>query len=228
MLITLNRITKTYKVGEIEIPALRGVSLNIDKGEFVAVMGASGSGKTTLMNIIGFLDQPTDGQYLLEDKEVTGLNRNALAQIRNKKIGFVFQSFNLLPRTTALENVELPLFYSLGENGDALSGRQKKEKAINMLKRLGLSDRIYHHPSQLSGGQQQRVAIARALINQPPIILADEPTGNLDTKSSEEIMDVFNQFNKEGITIILITHEHDIAKYAKRLIHIRDGQIVPN
>jgi ABC-type lipoprotein export system ATPase subunit len=226
MLITLNKITKTYQVGEIEIPALRGVSLSIDRGEFVAIMGASGSGKTTLMNIIGVLDQPTAGQYLLEDKEITGLSRNALAQIRNKKIGFVFQSFNLLPRTSALENVELPLFYNSGINGDSLSGRQKKQKALEMLKRLGLSDRAYHHPSQLSGGQQQRVAIARALINQPPIILADEPTGNLDTKSSQEIMAVFDQFNKEGITIILITHESDIAKYARRLIHIRDGQLL--
>ncbi|MDI6732544.1 MAG: ABC transporter ATP-binding protein [Planctomycetota bacterium] len=221
MLITLNQITKVYQIGEVDIPALRGVTFTIDRGEFVAIMGASGSGKTTLMNILGCLDQPTSGQYSLDDTEITRLNRNELAYIRNKKIGFVFQNFNLLPRTSALENVELPLFY-----GNRLSSRQKYQRAIEMLTRLGLADRLEHYPSQLSGGQQQRVAIARALINQPSIILADEPTGNVDSKTGQEIMKLFQQLNQEEITIILITHEKDIADYARRLIHIKDGEIV--
>lgn len=221
MLITLNQITKVYQIGEVDIPALRGVSFTIDRGEFVAIMGASGSGKTTLMNILGCLDQPTSGQYSLDDTEITKLNRNELAYIRNKKIGFVFQNFNLLPRTSALENVELPLFY-----GNRFPSHQKYQRAVEMLTRLGLADRLYHYPSQLSGGQQQRVAIARALINQPSIILADEPTGNVDSKTSQEIMKLFQQLNQEGITIVLITHDKDIANYAQRLIHIRDGEIV--
>jgi putative ABC transport system ATP-binding protein len=221
MLIECKQITKIYPVGEINVTALKGVSITIEKGEFVAIMGASGSGKTTLMNIIGCLDQITSGQYFLEGEDITKLNRYALSQIRNKKIGFVFQNFNLLPRTTALENVELPLFY-----GNHLSSREKRQRAIEMLNRLGLKERIYHYPSQLSGGQQQRVAIARALIKGPALILADEPTGNVDSKTSQEIMNLFQQLNKEGITIILITHEKDIASYAGRLVTIKDGTIL--
>lgn len=221
MLIKLEDITKIYPLGEVELTVLKGVSLIIDQGEFVAIMGASGSGKTTLMNIIGCLDRPTSGQYFLEGEEVTRLNRDILAHIRNKKLGFVFQNFNLLPRTTALENAELPLFY-----GNTLSRREKRQRAIEMLNRLGLGKRIYHYPSQLSGGEQQRVAIARALINQPALILADEPTGNVDSKTSQEIMALFQQLNKEGITIILITHDKDVASYARRLIRIRDGTII--
>jgi len=221
MLIECKQITKIYPVGEINVTALKGVSLTIEKGEFVAIMGVSGSGKTTLMNIIGCLDQVTSGQYFLEGEDITRLNRYTLSQIRNKKIGFVFQNFNLLPRTTALENVELPLFY-----GNHLSSHEKRQRAIEMLNRLGLKERIYHYPSQLSGGQQQRVAIARALIKGPALILADEPTGNVDSKTSQEIMDLFQQLNKEGITIILITHEKDIASYAGRLVTIKDGSIL--
>jgi putative ABC transport system ATP-binding protein len=221
MLIELKQITKVFHVGEVDITALRGVSLNIEKGEFVAIMGTSGSGKTTLMNILGCLDQPTSGQYLLEGEDVTRLNRDTLAHIRNKKIGFVFQNFNLLARTTALENVELPLFY-----GNNLSSHEKRQRATAILTRLGLGDRIYHYPSQLSGGQQQRVAIARALINQPAWILADEPTGNVDSKTSKEILDLFKQLNNEGITIILITHDKDIGSQATRIIMIKDGLIV--
>ena len=221
MLIAIKQITKVFHIGEVDITALKGVSLNIEKGEFVAIMGASGSGKTTLMNILGCLDQPTSGEYFLEGEEISRLNRDALAHIRNKKIGFVFQNFNLLSRTTALENVELPLFY-----GNNLNSREKQQRAVEMLKRLGLGDRIYHHPSQLSGGQQQRVAIARALINQPSLILADEPTGNVDSKTSREIMELFQNLNKEGISIIIITHDKDIGAQAKRIIMIKDGTII--
>ncbi|MFH1228471.1 MAG: ABC transporter ATP-binding protein [Planctomycetota bacterium] len=221
MLINLNHIAKIYRLGEVNIPALRDVSLTIDRGEFIAIMGASGSGKTTLMNIIGCLDQPSSGQYLLDDAEVTKLGRLALARIRNKKIGFVFQNFKLLARTTALENVELPLFY-----GSNLTGRQKRQRAKDTLESMGLGHRIYHYSSQLSGGEQQRVAIARALVNQPPLLLADEPTGNLDSATSYEIMDLLKELHKKGITIILVTHEKDIASYAHRLINIRDGQII--
>ena len=214
-------ITRVYPLGEVEIRALDGVSLEIGRGEFVAIMGASGSGKSTLLNVIGCLDRPTSGDYLLEEAEISRLGSDALAGIRNQKIGFVFQSFNLLPRTTALENVELPLYY-----GPTLRSTARRERAVAMLTRLGLGERIRHHPSQLSGGQQQRVAIARALVNKPPLILADEPTGNLDSRSSAEIMAVLRELHGEGITIVMVTHADDIAQSAQRVIHMRDGRIV--
>ncbi len=220
-LIQVQDLVKVYSLGEMEVQALRGISLSIARGEFVAIMGASGSGKSTFMNILGFLDQPTSGQYLLEGINGENLSRDRLAEIRNRKIGFVFQGFNLLSRTSALENVELPLIYS----GTPPSNR--KEKAQKAISEVGLEGREHHHPSQLSGGQQQRVAIARALVNQPSILLADEPTGNLDSKTSEEIMGIFQRLNREmGITIIMITHEPDIASFAKRAILFRDGKIV--
>ncbi|GAB4332646.1 MAG: ABC transporter ATP-binding protein [Candidatus Abyssubacteria bacterium] len=221
MLISLEDISKTYRMGEARIAALHGISLSIEQGEFVAIMGSSGSGKTTLLNIIGCLDRPTSGRYLLEGDDVTARSSDDLARIRNRKIGFVFQSFNLLPRTAALENVELPLLYSA-----KMTGRKKHEQALAMLTRVGLEDRVRHWPSQLSGGQQQRVAIARALVNQPSLILADEPTGNLDTRSGREIMSIFEELNKEGITVVLVTHEDEIAEYAHRIIHMRDGQVI--
>jgi ABC-type lipoprotein export system ATPase subunit len=220
MLITLHQITKIYRVGEIEIPALRGVSLDIDRGEFVAVMGASGSGKSTLLNLLGCLDRPTSGRYLLDGQEVSRLSSDALARIRNRRVGFVFQNFNLLSRTSAMDNVELPLCY-----GPWLSRAARRQRTLNMLTRLGLGDRLHHFPSQLSGGQQQRVAIGRALINQPDLILADEPTGNLDSHASAEIMKLFQALNAEAITIVMVTHEHDIAGYARRVIHMLDGEI---
>jgi len=220
MLIRLSQVTKVYRMGEIGIPALRGVSLDIDAGDFVAIMGASGSGKSTLMNLIGCLDRPTEGTYWLDGEEVNRLSGDALARIRNRKIGFVFQNFNLLSRTTALENVELPLYY-----GPPVGGEARREKAAALLARLGLGDRLRHYPSQISGGQQQRVAIARALVNEPRLILADEPTGNLDTRAGNEIMGLFRDLNAEGITLVMVTHEQDIAAYAKRVIHMRDGQI---
>lgn len=220
-LIRVKDLVKVYSLGEVEVRALQGVSLSIDRGEFVAIMGASGSGKSTFMNILGFLDQPTSGQYLLEGINGENLSRDQLAEIRNRKIGFVFQGFNLLSRTAAIENVELPLLYA----GTATSRR--KEFARKSLSAVGLEGREHHYPSQLSGGEQQRVAIARALVNEPSILLADEPTGNLDTKTSEEIMGIFQRLNRErGITIIMITHEPDIASFAKRNIHFRDGKIV--
>jgi putative ABC transport system ATP-binding protein len=220
-LIQVQDLVKIYSLGEVEVRALRGVSLSIDRGEFVAIMGASGSGKSTFMNILGFLDQPTSGQYLLEGINGENLSRDELAEIRNRKIGFVFQGFNLLSRTAATENVELPLLYA----GTPTSKR--KELARKSLSAVGLEGREHHYPSQLSGGEQQRVAIARALINEPAILLADEPTGNLDTKTSEEIMGIFQRLNRDrGITIIMITHEPDIASFAKRNIHFRDGRIV--
>jgi putative ABC transport system ATP-binding protein len=220
-LIRVKDLVKVYSLGEVEVQALRGVSLSIDRGEFVAIMGASGSGKSTFMNILGFLDQPTSGQYLLEGINGENLSRDQLAEIRNRKIGFVFQGFNLLSRTAAIENVELPLLYA----GTATSTR--KELARKSLSTVGLEGREHHYPSQLSGGEQQRVAIARALVNEPSILLADEPTGNLDTKTSEEIMGIFQRLNRDrGITIIMITHEPDIASFAKRNIHFRDGKIV--
>jgi putative ABC transport system ATP-binding protein len=220
-LIRVKDLVKVYSLGEVEVQALRGVSLSIDRGEFVAIMGASGSGKSTFMNILGFLDQPTSGQYLLEGINGENLSRDQLAEIRNRKIGFVFQGFNLLSRTAAIENVELPLLYA----GTATSRR--KELARKSLSAVGLEGREHHYPSQLSGGEQQRVAIARALVNEPSILLADEPTGNLDTKTSEEIMGIFQRLNRDrGITIIMITHEPDIASFAKRNIHFRDGKIV--
>jgi len=220
-LIQTQELIKVYYFGEVEVHALRGVSLSIERGEFVAIMGASGSGKSTFMNILGFLDQPTKGQYLLEGINGEHLSRDELAEIRNQKIGFVFQGFNLLARTSALENVELPMIYA------RTSTSKRKEMAQKALSAVGLEGRGHHHPSQLSGGEQQRVAIARALVNQPSIILADEPTGNLDSKTSVEIMTIFQRLNRDlGITIIMITHEPDIALYAKRDIHFKDGVVV--
>ena len=216
-MIELDNITKVYKAGRTEIPALRGISCVVKQGEMVSIMGPSGSGKSTLMNIIGCLDKPTSGQYCLEGIEVSKLNDNQLAEIRNKKIGFVFQSFNLLSRNTALANVELPLIYSGSGN--------RRQRALQALESVGLAHRANHKPSELAGGEQQRVAIARALINNPSLILADEPTGNLDTQTSKEIMLLFKQLNEQGITIILVTHEADIAAYTQRTIKIRDGQI---
>jgi putative ABC transport system ATP-binding protein len=220
-LIQVEDLIKVYHLGEIEIPALQGVSLSIERGDFVAIMGASGSGKSTFMNILGFLDLPTSGRYLLEGISGENLTRDELAEIRNRKIGFIFQGFNLLARTSALENVELPLVYA------HTSSSRRREMAKKAITAVGLEGREHHHPSQLSGGQQQRVAIARALVNEPSILLADEPTGNLDSKTSEEIMGIFQRFNEKlGITIIMITHEPDIAQYAKRNILFRDGRVV--
>lgn len=220
--VKLEDVHKTYHTGEVEVHAVNGVSIEITKGEFVAFMGASGSGKSTLMNLLGCLDRPTKGRYLLDGVDVSSLNRNELADTRNQKLGFVFQSFNLLSRTSALENVELPLFYSHKH----VSSREAKEKAAEALKIVGLAGRVGHHPSQLSGGQQQRVAIARALINQPEVLFADEATGNLDSRTSIEIMGVFQKLNAQGITIIMVTHELDIAMYAKRNIIMRDGRVI--
>jgi putative ABC transport system ATP-binding protein len=220
-LIQVQDLAKIYKFGEIEVRALRGVSLSIQRGEFVAIMGPSGSGKSTFMNILGFLDQPTHGEYLLEGIRGENLSRDQLAEIRNRKIGFVFQGFNLLARTSALENVELPMVYA------RTTASKRKEMAKKALAEVGLQGREHHHPNRLSGGEQQRVAIARALVNQPSIILADEPTGNLDSKTSVEIMAIFQRLNQDlGITIIMITHEPDIALYAKRDIHFKDGAVV--
>ena len=220
-LIEVQELEKVYRLGEVEVQALRGVSLSVDRGEFVAIMGASGSGKSTFMNILGFLDQPTRGQYLLEGINGEHLSRDEQAEIRNQKIGFVFQGFDLLARTSALENVELPLIYA------RISGAKRKEVARKALSEVGLEGRGNHHPSQLSGGEQQRVAIARALVNQPSILLADEPTGNLDSKTSIEIMGIFQRLNGEmKITIIMITHEPDIASFAKRNILFKDGKVI--
>ncbi|MBI5199672.1 MAG: ABC transporter ATP-binding protein [Nitrospirae bacterium] len=220
-LIKANEIRKVYIMGDVEVNALKGVSAVIEKGEFVAIMGQSGSGKSTFMNILGCLDKPTNGQYLLEGMDVSKLSRDELAEIRNKKIGFVFQTFNLLPRTSAIENVALPMLY----NG--LPANERNEKAISALRMVGIEDRMHHLPSQLSGGQQQRVAIARAIVNDAPIILADEPTGNLDTRTSAEIMELFVRLNSESeITVIIVTHEADIAAYSQRIIRFLDGTIV--
>ena len=219
--IAIHDLTKVYQMGEVEVRALDGVDLTVDTGEFIAVMGPSGSGKSTLMNILGCLDRPTSGSYVLDGVDVSTLNRDERAVIRNAKIGFVFQSFNLLARTSAMENVELPLLY--GEFG--WSSGQRHSAARSALERVGLKGREDHYPSQLSGGQQQRVAIARALVTNPAILLADEPTGNLDSRTSEEIMGIFQQLNEEGKTVVLITHEPDIAQHAKRIVHVRDGRI---
>ena len=219
--VQLIEVHKTYRTGEMEVHAVRGVSLEIHRGEFVALMGASGSGKSTLMNILGCLDRPTSGQYLLDRSDVSHLTRDQLADIRNSKIGFVFQNFNLLPRTSARENVELPLLYGKHQ----LSNQQLRERADRVLASVGLQGREDHHPSQLSGGQQQRVAIARALINDPEVLLADEPTGNLDSRTSVEIMGIFQELNKRGITIIMVTHESDIAAFARRDVAMRDGLV---
>jgi len=219
--IRVENLFKTYRMGDVEVPALRGINLTIERGEFVAVMGSSGSGKSTFMNILGCLDRPTSGQYWLEGEEVGSLSADAWAHIRNKRIGFVFQGFNLLSRTTALENVELPMMY----NGYA--GKERHQRAVEVLSLVGLGQRLDHTPNRLSGGQQQRVAIARALVNKPSLILADEPTGNLDSATGSEIMGLFQRLNTDqGITIILVTHERDIAEYAKRQIVFRDGGVI--
>jgi len=216
-MLELENITKVYKAGQTEVPALRGISCRIESGEMVSIIGPSGSGKSTLMNVIGCLDKPTSGQYRLDGTEVSELNDNQLAEIRNKKIGFVFQSFHLLSRTTALANVELPLIYSGASN--------RRQRALQVLESVGLAHRVTHRPSELAGGEQQRVAIARALVNNPSLILADEPTGNLDTQTSQEIMSIFKKLNEQGMTIVLVTHEPDIAAYTQRTIKLRDGQI---
>ena len=222
IVIKLEEVHKIYHTGAVDVHAVRGVSSEIAAGEFVAIMGASGSGKSTLMNIIGCLDRASKGLYLLDGNDVSVLGRDELADIRNQKIGFIFQGFNLLSRTSALENVELPMLYWHKH----LSGRQQREKAMKALTIVGLAERADHHPNQLSGGQQQRVAIARALVNQPALLLADEPTGNLDSQTSIEIMGVFQKLNAEGITIVMVTHELDIARYTKRNLIMRDGRIV--
>ena len=221
-LIELKNITKTYFLGEIDVPVLKGISLDIDQGEYVALMGASGSGKSTLMNILGCLDRPTGGDYLLDGEEVGRASGDRRALIRNRKIGFVFQNFNLLPRTSALENVIMPLSYT----NSSLSRSECRKRGLAALEQVGIADRAGHHPAQLSGGQQQRVAIARALINRPPLLFADEPTGNLDSHTSVEVMEMFSRLNAEGITVILVTHSEEIANYAKRTIHVSDGLIV--
>ncbi len=221
-LIELENITKTYFLGEMDVPVLKGINLSIDRGEYVALMGASGSGKSTLMNILGCLDRPTGGKYLFDGEELGHASGDRRAMIRNQKIGFVFQSFNLLPRTSALENVIMPLSYTAGN----LSMSERRRRGLKALQEVGIGDRAGHQPSQLSGGQQQRVAIARALINRPPVIFADEPTGNLDSHTSVEVMDMFSKLNSEGITVILVTHSSEIARYAKRTICMSDGQIV--
>ncbi|MDO9307803.1 MAG: ABC transporter ATP-binding protein [Deltaproteobacteria bacterium] len=218
--IALTDIRRVFTMGDQQFEALKGVSYSISAGEFVAIMGASGSGKSTCMNILGCLDRPTSGQYLLDGLDVGAMNTNQLADIRNKKLGFVFQGFNLLARTPAVENVELPLVYA------GLHSRERREKALAAMQQVGLAGKENNHPSQLSGGQQQRVAIARALVNNPAVILADEPTGNLDSSSTAEIMSLFTTLNKQGITIIMVTHEHDVAAYAGRQITFRDGNII--
>lgn len=219
-IVSVQGLEKTYVMGEVEVRALRGVNLDIYEGEFLAIMGASGSGKSTFMNILGCLDVPTKGNYLLDGVDVSTLDRDQLAKLRNGKIGFVFQAFNLLPRTSAIENVELPLMYNRH-----LSAKEIRERAYEALTIVGLKERAGHMPNQLSGGQQQRVAIARSLVNEPKIILADEPTGNLDTHTSGEVMEVFQNLNDEGKTVVLVTHEADISEYAKNVVEFRDGQI---
>jgi putative ABC transport system ATP-binding protein len=221
-IIKLENFSKTYQTGEVEVHAVKGVSLEIQPGEFVAIMGVSGSGKSTMMNSIGCLDRPTGGRYWLDAVDVGSLDRDQLADLRNAKIGFVFQGFNLLSRTSAIENVELPLLY----NRSSARGGEQRERAFKALELVGLGDRVTHHPNQLSGGQQQRVAIARALVNEPKLLLADEPTGNLDTQTSIEIMGIFQDLNRRGMTVIMVTHELDIARYCLRTIVMRDGRVV--
>jgi ABC-type lipoprotein export system ATPase subunit len=218
--IRIEKLNKIYHMGEMDLHILKSVSVTVKRGEMVAIMGASGSGKTTLMNIIGCMDRPTDGAYFLDGEEISKVKPDRLAYIRNKKFGFVFQSFNLLSRTTALENVELPMLY-----WNTISSKERESRALASLSRVGLAERVTHHPSQLSGGQQQRVAIARALVNQPQILLADEPTGNLDSKSEKEVMGIFHELHKSGLTVILVTHNQEIADHAERTIRIRDGII---
>jgi putative ABC transport system ATP-binding protein len=219
-IIEIKNLRKDYHVGEVTVHALRGVDMKIEKGEFLAIMGASGSGKSTMLNILGCLDKPTQGEYYLDSSDVNRMDKDDLAKLRNLKLGFVFQSYNLLPRTTALENVELPLFYN-----SKVRSKERKERAIEALEAVGLADRMDHMPNQLSGGQQQRVAIARSLVNNPVLILADEPTGNLDTRTSFEIMELFQDLNEKGRTIVYVTHEPDIAKFATRNVIFRDGKI---
>lgn len=219
-ILKINNLVKVYSTGDISVKALKGINLEIEEGEFVAIMGTSGSGKSTLMNILGCLDLPTSGEYMLDGVPVHSLSKKQLADIRNRKIGFVFQGFNLLSRTSAIENVELPLVYNRNHKG-----LNMKNAAMEALQSVGLGERMHHQPNQLSGGQQQRVAIARALINKPPLIFADEPTGNLDTKTSIEVMRIFQELNDKGITILLVTHEQDIALYAKRILELKDGHI---
>ena len=218
--IVTENIVRTYDLGEVQVRALRGITVTIDRGDFVAIMGTSGSGKSTFMNTLGCLDQPTSGRYLLDGIDVAGMPANELARVRNRMIGFVFQGFNLLTRTSALENVEVPMMYA------SVPTRQRYDRAMKMLERVGLSKREHHHPSQLSGGQQQRVAIARALVNEPAVLLADEPTGNLDSRTSLEIVQLFQELNRTGLTIVVVTHEPDVAAYAKRIITFRDGRVM--
>lgn len=221
-LIELNDVRRVYDLGEVQVHALRSVTRQVELGEFIALIGPSGSGKSTLMNTLGCLDRPTHGSYLLDGEEVVTMNRDQRARIRNKQLGFVFQSFNLLNRTSALENVELPLLY-----GKKISARERRDRAMEMLGKVGLADRYHHHPSQLSGGQQQRVAIARALVNRPSILMGDEPTGNLDSKTSREVIELFRELNEEQkITVILVTHDPNVARNAKRTIVLRDGEVV--
>ena len=222
-LILVDKLVKIYQTGDVELCALKSISLSINQGDFVAIMGASGSGKSTFMNILGCLDYPTSGTYILDGEDVLRKDKDHLAQLRNRKIGFIFQSFNILPRTSAQENVELPLLYN-----NKMKAKERREKAFEALKAVGLADRINNMPNQLSGGQQQRVAIARALVNDPVIIMADEPTGNLDSKTSYEIMEIFQGLNNKGITIVMVTHENDIAEFARRNIVFKDGAIITN
>jgi putative ABC transport system ATP-binding protein len=219
-LIRMTSIVKDYEMGEAMVHALRGIDLEVESGEFLAIVGPSGSGKSTLMNLIGCLDRPTSGEYYLDGRKVDALGDDELARIRNKSIGFVFQTFNLLPRTNCLHNVELPLLYS------SISRKEREKTALEILRRVGLADRVYHNPNELSGGERQRVAIARALVNDPTIVLADEPTGNLDSRTGSEIMAILTELNKEGKTIVLVTHEKYIADYSARVIYLRDGMIV--
>jgi putative ABC transport system ATP-binding protein len=220
IMIELSNITKTYRMGEVDITVLSGISLKVQSGELIAIMGPSGSGKSTLMNIIGCLDRPTSGAYHFESREISTLSDDELAAVRNSKIGFVFQTFNLLPRFSALKNVEVPLIYS------GVPARLRRERAVPVLEQVGLSDRMHHKPTELSGGQQQRVAIARALVNNPPLLLADEPTGNLDSRSGSEVLDILTGLNRQGVTIMIVTHDKDVAARCKRIINLKDGQII--